>query len=309
MADMLIKLGTNTESITEEFAKNVENLALETQQDSLKSIFLNLANALVYEASLSGVYNASAKALNSGVGRGLSFYSPDKEKKMLKTVFSILQKTGDTTEGIESGVEAINRTLDSLFKGQTLEKSGLKDFWKEINSLLAKNNHLDSLASAIALSLTPEFIFISEEDKKSLYLSSNNYRNISYALQKQSLLAHKKMNENKTEKKLSEENYKKITQKYLKPTVVSILELGSDKIEYAWLNYFSKQKIFDDKDIETHFSPLLLSYVERMDKASQIAIVDNSFESLTQNSLTNFYSLWTVSSVPVPQLYDWLKRH
>ena len=79
---------------------------------------------------------------------------------MLLAVFEAVKSAIFSSVSLEPGTAEFNEALDLLLRGYPLNATKLKNMWKEAIRMLSISNTQTALAHAVALSLTPEFIFL-----------------------------------------------------------------------------------------------------------------------------------------------------
>lgn len=309
LASTLMKFGANEPRIASQLAESVEDLALMSQADSLAQYFRALARATSLESSLASTFNLSASALNRGVQKNDPLYFLKDKLAMTKTVFEAIQAAVRGKQVLEAGASELNEALGVLLNGSSLQKTALKNFWKESIQILSESNQQTALAQAVAFSLTPKMILLPTEELGRLLIAARNYPEIASSIQANFLVAWQKTWRDLQAKKIKIGLFNTMKQKYFEPLVVEILTLEPYLIDNYWLGVVTARGLVKDNEVEKRFPKLVLASLERREKATQIADPSPSLEPLMASMTENFAVLWSLSQIHVPTLLQWVDRY
>lgn len=308
LARTLVRLGAAESGIAAEVAESIEEKALLTQADSLGKIFRALGAAATVEASLVPTFNLTAGALNRGVQRGKDILVPSDRNAMTSTVFNAIQVALAGNEAFEAGATELNDAMSALMRGSSLQLSSLKKLWKQVVRALAGSTSQTALAQAVALSLTPQLIFLMPEDMSRLLQAARNYPEIAGSIQTNFLLAWSKMWTDLHDNRIRVRTFNKMKDKYFEPLVVEILELDPYLIDTYWLKEVYRRGLVQDGEVEKRFPRLVLAHLERRDKAGR-ASGEPGLEPTLSTMAENFAVLWALSNVHVPALMRWVRKY
>ena len=263
LAKTLVRLGAGENLIASEMAENVEEMALLAQADSLGKYFRALSAAATAEATLIPTFNLSAGALNRGVQRGAKFYRNDDSDLLLASVFSAITSAIQGSPSLETGAAELNEACGVLMSGEPLTATGLKSMWGQVMWILSLTTTQNSLAEAVALSLTPEFVFMVPSRQHDLMAASRNYPQIAGAVQNTFLKSWAKMWHGAHSGQLALSQFNHMKRQYFEPMVVDILDWNPYLIDPVWLSTVVSAGLVRDEDIEKRFPRYVLAFLER----------------------------------------------
>ncbi len=308
VASSLVRLGMDREIMSEQFARQVEEMAVFAQADSLSKIFKSLAAAAKVNRSLASTYNLSAAALNNGVKKNNEMLSEEGRGSLLKAVFAATQNAVGSEELFRPALAELNEAALALAQGKSLNETSLKAVWSEVLSVLAENNSQTILADALALSLTPEVIFLPGEHRRLLGLAAKNYRQVGIAVQDNYLTAFHKLLSNYQNKKIDKGYFEGARNQFLSPWAETLIELGPGALTRRWLKQVVQFGLLSDSALEARFPLLVLEQLRRSEEASAQARQENAVEVKAASLAENMASLWTLSRIHIPALQDLVKR-
>ncbi|MCB0404076.1 MAG: hypothetical protein KDD51_04770 [Bdellovibrionales bacterium] len=309
VAKTLVKLGVNRGPIASEFAASVEEMALLAQADSLGKIFRALGAAAVANNALVSTFNLSAGALNKGIARGVASYDPQAKDSMLLAVYSAVLAANEGNELFQPAMAELNEAMDPLLDGYPVRATRLRNMWDEILKMLSENASQSVMADAVAISLTPEILFLSEEDRVSLLMAARNYHPMAVAIQQNFLLAFNRLWKNYQSRKLTKERFSELRQKFMKPWVSHILELGPARLTRSWLNEVIQLGLIENEDIEKKFPLFVLANLQRSDRANLSAVSSDTVEPKLASMAENMAVMWSLSAIHVPVLMKWVENY
>ena len=103
--------------------------------------------------------------------------------------------------------------------------------------------------------------------------------------------------------------YNKMRQKYFEPLVASILDLDPALVNANWLREMITAQLIQDEDIEKRFPRFVLAYLDRRDKAGKVSLADAGLEPTLSSLAETFAVNWTLNTVHVPALMNWVKKY
>lgn len=309
LARTLVRLGAAEGAIASEMAESVEEMALIAQADSLGKYFRALAAAASVEAALVPTFNLSAGAFNRGVKKGKSLYPERDNDRVLASVFGAIRSAVMVSPSLEPGAAELNEALGALLDGMPLTLSGLKSLWRDAIRVLSHSSTQTALADAVAVSLTPEAIFLVPSERKNLMTASRNYPQVAGAVQRIFLKSWDRMWEDLRGGELELQRFNRIKNKYFEPMVGEILDWNPYLIDSEWLGAVVRAGLVKDEDVEKRFPRYVLAFLDRRDRASKTAVMEAGFEPTVSLLTEDFAVLWTLSRVHVPALFKWIKKY
>jgi len=109
--------------------------------------------------------------------------------------------------------------------------------------------------------------------------------------------------------KIKPARFNRIKSKYLEPMVKKILQWEPELIDPYWLGTVARGGLIKDEDIEKRFPKFVLAFLDRRDRASQVAATEKGLESTVSSLTENFAVVWALSSIHVPTLYKWVDKY
>lgn len=309
LAQTLVRLGATEGVIASEMAQGVEEMALLAQADSLAKYFRALASAASVEAALVPTFNLTAGAFNRGVQRGWEEYAERDRRSVLVSLFKAVQAGISASAALEPGVAELNDALGAMMQQRSITATSLKKLWSEAVRILAISGSQPALASAVALSLTPEFVFLKPSQTKALMAASRNYPSVAGAVQRTFLMSWQKMWQDLNEGRLPVARFNRMKRRYFEPMVKRILGWDPYLIDPYWLGMVVRADLVKDEDVEKRFPRLVLAFLERRDRASKVATLESGLEPTVSSLTENLAVLWALSSVHVPALIDWVAKY
>ncbi|MEZ4751174.1 MAG: hypothetical protein R3B54_11310, partial [Bdellovibrionota bacterium] len=203
----------------------------------------------------------------------------------------------------------LNEALDPLLDGYPVRATRLKNMWEDILKMLSENASQTVMADAVALSLTPEILFLSEEDRVALLMAARNYHPMAVAIQQNFLIAFNRLWKNYESRKLAKERFMELRRKFMKPWVSHILELGPARLTRSWLNEVIQLGLIDNEDIEKKFPLFVLAHLQRGDRASLSAVSSDAVEPKLASMAENMAVMWSLSAIHVPVLMKWVENY
>ncbi len=305
LVESLTELGANQPMMASDFSDSVEEMALLSQADGLGKIFKTLGAVSNLDASFAPTFNLSATAFNRGVQKGNGLYADSSEKALLKSVFIAIQAAVDGSENLENGAIELNEAVKTLIKKNALDSSSLKKLWREVVRVLAQTLTQPALADSMALSLTPDVIFLHPEEMHILLLACRNYPRLADAFQKNHALAYER---NERALKGGNLQAKTIKRQQIEPLVNDILDFDAEFISYGWLRKMWMAKLIKDEGIEKKFPRLVLVQLNTLEKQKK-KVAENTPDALVSQMVADFNVLWKSQSAAIPALFDWVKRN
>ena len=309
LAQTLIRLGASESLIASEMAASAEEMAVLAQADSLAKYLRALSAAASVEASLVPTFNLTAGALNRGVQKGKQFYSKDSNEGLLNSVFTAIRAALGASPALEPGSAELNEALGVLLNGDSLAATELIKAWKDVIRILAVSTTQGALADAMSVSLTPEFIFLINDEQENLMLAAKNYPQMAGAIQLTFLKSWEQMWNDVNAGVINVAKFNEMKSQYFAPMVSRILDLDPYLIDPTWLGTVIEKKLVSDSDIEKRFPRFVLAFLDRRDRASKVATMENGLEPTVSSLAENFAVLWTLSSIHMPALFNWVKKH
>jgi hypothetical protein len=308
LSQRLVKMGAGQNMIASGMADSVEDMALLAQADSLGKIFRALGAASAVEGSLAPTFNLSAAAVSRGVGRGKKLYAKSDMERLFQSLVAAVKAAVSGSEPLESGAADLNQAMAALVEGNPIQPASLKYAYKEILRILAQSTGQPALADAVAVSFTPEIIYLTPLEMKWLIAAARNYPSIAQSLQTNFRLASQQLWEELHRGQISVARYNEFKDRFIAPLVGEILALGPGVIDPRWLGEAWRGGLVKDAEIEKRFPRLMLAYLDRRDRAlksKELAGLDSTVGLMAEN----FGVLYTLSNVHVPALLKWVKRY
>ncbi len=309
IAKTMVKLGAGEGVMAAKLAEELEEQAVMAQADSLTRSFRALAAAANVEASLIPTFNLAAGALTRGVQRGQKIYSEEDRAQLMATLFAAVKASLTNTGALENGAAQLNEGLSALLGGKALTSTRLRSVWKQAVKILTLSPSQTALAEAIAFSITPQVVFLSPADKEPLLQAAQTYPEIAESLQRNFLLAWKKIARDFTSKRFNRKYFVKMRDKYLEPMVNELLDLDPMLVNQEWLATVVRFELVDDGQIEKRFPRLVLNELDRREKAGRLILAQSGPEPVVQAMAENMSVMWTLSSVELPALFKWVKKY
>ncbi|MFM8314418.1 MAG: hypothetical protein ACKOA8_09050, partial [Deltaproteobacteria bacterium] len=169
---ILKRFGADEPLIVQELSADVEEMASNSQADSLGKVLTGLALAAREVDVFALAFNSSAGAFNRGVRQSNNDYTADERNSLLKAGFSVANASVGYSPSIEPGAQEVNEALKVLLRGAALDETSLKNVWRKVVEVTAASSGQTALAQALALSLTSNVIFLSKGDRDSLLSSA-----------------------------------------------------------------------------------------------------------------------------------------
>jgi hypothetical protein len=309
IAKTMLRMGANEPLIASELAVNIEEKAFLAQAESLAKIFRSLAQAAQVEGALVPTFNLSASALNRGIQKGEKSYPLEDRKSIASSVFRAIASSTNNNPAMDAGTTDLNIALGTLLKGKKMDRELIKKVWKEALTVLSKTISQTSLAKTVGLSLTKEIVYLPKNDQDALIAAARNYPELSYAIQNRYLEALEDSWDRLHEGKLSIAAFNKERKKFYEPLAAKLLEFEMNLLDPIWLKEVLKRGHIPNDAIEKRFPRFVLSLLERREKASKIAVMEQSLEPTLTAMLENFAVLWTLSHAHLPALGRWVERY
>lgn len=309
LAAILTKLGANEPVLAVTLADSVEEMAVLAQADSLAKIFRGLGTAATADATLAPTFNLSADAFSRGVQKGNKFYSGESRNSLLLAVFQALRVSVSGSEALEPGGGELNEAFEALAQGKPLQLTSLKKLYKEAIRVVSESTTQPALADALAISLTPEYVFLPAKYIGQLLRAGLNYPQIADSLQQNYLLAWKKLWEQLQDGESKVADFNRAKTKVFEPVLAGLLDLRPATLDPAWLGELLRRGVISDEQVEKKFPRFLLTYLEQREKSNRNAIQNIGMESMVVSMTEDFRVLWTLSSVHVPALMKWVQRY
>ena len=284
-------------------------MAVLSQGRALSEIFPALGAAASVEKSLVPTFNLTAGAFNQGIQKGDSIYSVESRKQMAKAVFSAIQAALAGGDPMEPGATELNEAFATLLTSGTLKASDLKKIWKEAVGLLGHSTNQTALAEAVALTLTPQFVFFGTPDRNKLVEAGANYPEIATSIQVNFLSAWRGVWEKLDGEELTLEAFNGMKDKFFEPLVAQVLELDPTMIEPIWLELVLEKGLVSDDVIEKRFPRYVLSYLDRFHSAGKKLLTDPTVPTALSALTEDFAVLWTLSRIHLPTLSVWVKKY
>lgn len=309
IAKTLLKLGAGEGVMAAKLSEELEEQAVMAQADSLTRSFRALAAAANVEASLVPTFNLAAGGLTRGVQRGQKVYSEEDRVALMGVLFAAVKASLTTTGALEAGAAQLNEGLTALLSGKALTATKLRQFWKDAVRILTLSPSQTALAEAVAFSITPQVVFIAPSDKEPLLQAAQTYPEIAEALQRNFVLAWRKIARDYTSRKFDRKYLLKLKDKYMEPMVGELLELDPMLINNEWLATVVKFDLVQDEQIEKRFPRLVLNELDRREKAGRLVLAQSGPEPMVEAMAENLSVVFTLSSVELPALFDWVKKY
>lgn len=309
VAGALLQLGVNRGPIMEKFAESVQEMAVLAQADSLGKIFRALGAAAVANNALVSTFNLSAGALNRGVAKGSADYSIDARTGMLKAVFSAVKAANESNEMFQPAMVELNGALQPLMAGYPLTETALKQAWRDVLALLSVGSTQEVLSEAVALSLTPEILFLGEKERFELVLAARNYHPLAVAVQENFIAGYNRLYASFERGQLRRDRFKFLRKKFMKPWVASLLELGPQRLTRQFMVEAIRAGLVEDGDVEQKFPLFVLAHLQRGERASLVAAAADGPEGRLASMAESFAVLYTLSRIHLPMLMKWVERY
>ncbi len=308
IAQTLDRMGVEESAIASELASQVEDMAQLALADSLAKIFRTLGVATLVDPGLVASFNLSAGALNRGVQKAKNIYSEGNQDELLKAVFAGIKAAIGGNESLEPGALELNEALATLLNGKALNITSLQKVWAEALKVLGATTTQAALADAVALSLTPDVVFLSDRARKPLVDAAKNYPVLALSLQAQFLASLQRSEEAVKAGQSTKAHWEQVRRRFFQPLATAMLDLGPDRMDHRWLREIWTHGFVTDEDIEKRFPRFVLAYLDKQNQAMKLALrspdLEGNFTAMTQS----FAVLWTLSSAQIPALSDWAKR-
>jgi hypothetical protein len=309
IAKTLQRLGANEPAIISQMAQDLEERATLAEADSLGKILRALSAAANVEASLVPTFNLGAAAVNRGVQKANFLYDEEGRRNLMRTLFTVIEGTVGATASLEPGAQDLNEAMKVVMADGVLDESLLKRIWERAIRIVANSTSQGALAEAIAMSLTEKFVYLPKDQRDHLLASAKNYPRLASALQEKFLLSLQSSWDSLHEGKLSVPLYNERRKRFLEPMVAGLLDLEARSIEPLWLREVLKRGLVKDEDIEKRFPRLVLALMERKDRASKVASMEQGVEPTISSMTESFAVLWTLSNIHVPALNRWVQKY
>jgi len=309
LAKTLVKLGAGEAAIAYEMAEGVEDMALLVQADSLVRFFRGLSAAAAMDSALVPTFNLSAGAFARGIIRGKEQMTKADRGDLTRAAFEAIRSTLAAGGSLEPGAGELNEALSGLMGERPLNRTALRRVWKDAVRVLAGSSSQPALADAVALSLTPQVVFLTPEDLEQVLLACRNYPQVAGALQANYLLAWRRMWADLHDARIKIKAFNRMKTRYFEPLVAEILELDPYMIDVHWLREMISRGLVQDEHIEKRFPRFVLAYLERRERASRVAAAEPGPEPVLGAMAENFAVVWTLSTTHVPALMKWVKKY
>lgn len=309
LARALVSMGAGETLVASELVDGISEMAIAGMGQTLVETLRPLAFAATLESRLVPTFNLATGALNQGVQRAKPIYSLETQKKLLAAVFETIRAATPGVDTMEAGSSELNEAFSSLANGKSLTSFGLKSLWIEAMEVLGQTIDQPALANAVALSLSPQVLFVSRAEKERLLQAARNYPQIAGSLQNNFSLAWERLWEDIFENRLSIVAFNRMKLKYFEPWVQSLLDLDVSLIDNGWLTTTLQRGLIADDQIESKFPRFVLSYVDRRDRAARIAENNGDIESVVASITENMAVTWALNHVYMPALLQWVERY
>ncbi len=309
IAKTMVKLGAGEGVMAAKLADELEEQAVMAQADSLTRSFRALAAAANVEASLIPTFNLAAGALTRGVQRGQKIYTEEDRAQLMATLFAAVKASLTNTGALENGAAQLNEGLATLLSGKALTSTRLRAFWKQAVKILTLSPSQTALAEAVAFSITPQVVFLSAVDKEPLLQAAQTYPEIAESLQRNFLLAWKKIARDFTSRRFDRKYFVRMRDRYLEPMVNELLDLDPMLVNQEWLATVVRFEMVDDAQIEKRFPRLVLNELDRREKAGRLTLAQSGPEPVVESMAENLAVVWTLSSIELPALFKWVKKY
>lgn len=309
LAKTLLTYGANNPVIASELAESTEEMALSSQVDSLGKILNALAEAARAESGLVSTFQLTVGATRRGVEKGTVFFSVDDSRSLLKMVFERLKAQFLAESPFESASEDYNRAMKVLLQDKSLNKTVLREAWRESLKILAYNRSQSALAKAVALSLSGDSVYLGDDDKRLLLAAANNYASIAVGVQRSFLSAWNEAWEGVQDRTVPPSLFNNRKDRYLVPTVEGVLELEPGFIETEWVKFVWEKGFIKDEQIESRFPKMVLFQIKRREKALKQLATSASFQSSLESLAETMAVSRALSSVQIPALNVWIKKN
>jgi hypothetical protein len=305
----LKKFGADEPLIVTEIANRVEEMATSSQADSLGKVLTGLALAAREVDSFSAAFNSSAGAFSRGVKQSAGDYSTDEKGALLKAGFSAATASVGYNPSIEPGSESINEALKSLLGGQPLSETSLKNVWRKVVEVTAVSPSQTALAQALALSLTSSVIYLPNADRDKMLEVSKNHPVVAGAIQELFLEAWNDSRQKVLNGKMKVALFNSHKEKFFTPWVSKILDLEIAAINPMWVKEVVDRGLVKDEEIQSKFPRFVLAFMGAQENSSKKMVLEGGLEARMETAMTSFNVLWSLSSVYIPTLEGWAKRH
>lgn len=305
----LKKFGADEPLIVAELANRVEEMATTSQADSLGKVLTGLALAAREVDKFSPAFNNSAGAFSRGVKQSVSDYSADEKGALLKAGFSAATASAGYNPSIESGTEEINQALQALLGGQPLSETSLKNVWRKVVEVTSTSPSQTALAQALALSLNSDVIYLSKVDREKMLEVARNHPPVAGAIQDLFLEAWNDSREKVLSGKMKVALFNSHKEKFFSPWVSKVLELEIGAISPAWVKEVVDRGLVKDEEIQNKFPRFVLALLSTHENSTKKMVLDGGLESRMESAITSFNVLWNLSSVYIPALDNWAKKH
>ena len=110
-------------------------------------------------------------------------------------------------------------------------------------------------------------------------------------------------------KKINVVRFNRIKNKYFAPLVSHILSWDPYLIDPYWLGAVNRSGLIKDEDIEKRFPRFVLAFLDRRDRATQMAMAENGLEPTVSSLTESLAVVLTLSSIHVPTLTEWVEKY
>jgi len=308
LARTLLNYGANNPAIAGELAEATEEMALSAQVNSLGKVLSSLAEAARVESNLIPTLQLTAGATRRGIEKGTVFFSTEDSHALLKLIFDKIKPQFLADSAFDPVSDDYNRAMKVLLNDKSLNKTVLRDAWRESLRILSANRNQTALAKAVALSLTGDIVYLGDSDKRLMLMASNNFSALAIGLQRSFLSA---WNENLIavqEGSLPAKVFNDRKDRFFGPFAEGILELEPEFIETEWLKFAWEKGLVKPQQIETRLPKLVLVKVKRRERAMKASQTGGSFQGYLESLAENLAVTRALSSVELPALNVWIKK-
>ena len=309
LASTLVRMGAAESLIASELAESISEMAVLSQGRALSELFPALGAAASVDKRLVPTFNLTAAALNGGVQRANGIYSDEERRRMAQAVIVAIKAALKGGDVLEPAATELNDAFSAILGAGTLRASDFKRIWNEVTALLARSSSQTALAEAMALALTPRFVFLSEPDRKTFFAAAANYPVLAGSIQRNFLLAWQTFWNRLGDGGLSPQSFNGIKEKYFEPIVANVLELDTPMIDTDWLQQVLDKGLLTDEAVEKKFPRFVLAYLDRLDRAGRRLQANTGVDPTLNGMTENLAVLWTLSRIHVPALMTWVKKY
>lgn len=306
---MLARLGANEPLIIQELSAQVEEMATTSQADSLGKILTGLALAAREADQFATTFNSSAGAFSRAIKDSSENYSAEERSNLLKAGFKIADASAGYSPSIEPGAQEINEALGVLLKGDKLDETVLKNFWRKVVDVTSASSGQTALAQALALSISSDVIFLPKVDREKMLSCAKTHPAVAFAIQRAFLEGWEESNRQVLKKKMRITAFNEKRQKFFEPWVVGLLGLEANLIEPVWLAETVKKGLIKDEDVQTKFPRLVLSLLEKQEQIGKDVLLVERQDRWLASYVNSFDVLWSLNETYLPALEKWSKKH